>query len=112
VINIFKACKSAGADEIVPALLQQGTEHLVAHLGHIFGASLAGGYIPDACRQVKATFIPKPRKANTIYTKAKAYHLLKQCGGCHTALYSMLHVKYHKRMINFRMRMTGDEGCE
>jgi hypothetical protein len=73
VINIFKPCKSAGADKIVPALMQQGTEHLVAHLGHIFRASLAGGCIPEACRQVKATFIPKPRKVNTNYTKAKAY---------------------------------------
>jgi hypothetical protein len=58
----------------VPALLQQGTEHLVVHLDHIFRASLAGGYIPEACRQVKVTFIPKPRKANTNYTKTKAYH--------------------------------------
>jgi len=58
----------------VPALLQQGTEQLVAPLGHIFRASVAGGYIPEACRQVKATFIPKRRKANINYTKVKAYH--------------------------------------
>jgi len=34
------------------------------------------------------------------------------CGGCHTAFYSMLHFKYHRRMINFRIRMTGDGGYE
>jgi hypothetical protein len=30
--------------------------------------------IPEACRQVKVTFIPKPRKANTNYAKTKAYY--------------------------------------
>jgi hypothetical protein len=58
----------------VPAQVQQGNEHLVVHLGHIFRASLARGYKPEACRQVKATFIPKSRKTNINYTKAKAYH--------------------------------------
>jgi hypothetical protein len=36
-----------------------------------FRAYIARGYIPKAWRQVKVTFIPKPRKAN--YTEAKAY---------------------------------------
>jgi hypothetical protein len=61
---MFKPFELAGADEIVPALLQQGIEHLVAHPCHIFRACLAKGYIPKAWRQVKVMFIHKPGKAN------------------------------------------------
>jgi hypothetical protein len=71
VINTFKPFKSAGTDETVPTLLQQGVDYLMTHLGRIFRACLARGYIPIAWRQVKVTFIPKPGKAN--YTNAKAY---------------------------------------
>jgi hypothetical protein len=39
---------------------------------YIFRACIATGYISKACRQVKVTFIPKPRKAN--YTKGKAHN--------------------------------------
>ena len=74
VINTFKPFKLLGADEIVPAQLQQGIEHLASHLCYLFRACLAKGYIPIACRQVKVTFIPKPRKAN--YMEAKAYCLI------------------------------------
>jgi hypothetical protein len=70
-ISTFKLLKSAGTDEIVPALLQQGGEHLTTHLCHIFRDCLAKGYIPKAWRQVKVTFIPKTGKAN--YTEAKTY---------------------------------------
>jgi hypothetical protein len=51
--------------------LQQGAEHTVPHLCHIFRASMAYGFIPTAWRQVKVMFIPKPEKLD--YTKAKAY---------------------------------------
>jgi hypothetical protein len=70
-ITTFKPFKSAGTDGIVPALLQQGVEHLTTHLCHIFRACLARGYIPKAWRQIKGMFIPKPGKAN--YTEAMAY---------------------------------------
>jgi hypothetical protein len=70
-ISTFKPFKSAGTDGIVPALLQQGVQHLKTYLCRIFRACLARGCIPKAWRQVKVTFIPKPRKAN--YTEAKAY---------------------------------------
>jgi hypothetical protein len=30
--------------------------------------------IPEECRQVKVTFILKPRKANTNYAKTKVYY--------------------------------------
>jgi hypothetical protein len=73
-ISTFEPFRSAGTDGIVPALLQQGVDHLMTRLCHIFRACLARGYIPKAWRQVKVTFIPKPGKAN--YTKAKAYHLI------------------------------------
>jgi hypothetical protein len=65
----FKPFKSAGADEIVPALLQQVAEHVVPHLCHL--VCMVYGDIATAWRQVKVTFIPKPGKFN--YTKAKAY---------------------------------------
>jgi hypothetical protein len=64
VLGTFKPFKSAGTNEIVLALLQQGTEHLVLHLCHIFRACLAYGFTPLAWRQVKVTFIPKPRKSH------------------------------------------------
>jgi hypothetical protein len=70
-LNTFKPFKSAGTDEIVPALLQQGMEYLSPHLCCIFRACLAYGYIPKAWRQVRVMFIPKPGKPD--YTKAKAY---------------------------------------
>jgi hypothetical protein len=34
-LNTFKPFKSAGTDEIVPALLQQGVEYLSPHLSYI-----------------------------------------------------------------------------
>jgi hypothetical protein len=71
VLGTFKQFKSAGTDGIVPALLQQGLEHSVPHLCRLFKACMAHGFIPTAWRQVKLTFIPKPRKLD--YTKAKAY---------------------------------------
>jgi hypothetical protein len=61
-----KPFKSAGTDEIVPALLQQEVDYLTTHLCRIFRACLARRYIPIAWRQVKVMFIPK-------HGKAKAY---------------------------------------
>jgi hypothetical protein len=73
-ISRFKRFKSAGTSGILPALLQQGLEHLRAHLCPVFRARLARGYIPKAWTQVNVTFIPKPGKAN--YIKSKAYRLI------------------------------------
>jgi hypothetical protein len=70
-LNTFKPFKSAGTDEIVPALLQHGADLLVPHLCRIYRASMAYGFIPISWRQVKVTFIPKPGKVD--YTEAKAY---------------------------------------
>jgi hypothetical protein len=69
----FKPFKSAGTDEIVPVILQQGAEHVVPNLCRIFRACMAYGFIPTACRQVKLTFIPKPGKLD--YIEAKSYGL-------------------------------------
>jgi hypothetical protein len=71
-LSIFKPFKSAGTDEIVSALLQEGAEHLVPHLCRIFRACMAYGFIPTAWRQVKVTFIPKPGELD--YAESKAYH--------------------------------------
>jgi hypothetical protein len=73
-LGTFKPFKSAGTDEIVPALLQQGMEDLAPHLCCISTACLAYGYIPMAWRQVGVTFIPKPRKPD--YTEAKPYRAI------------------------------------
>jgi hypothetical protein len=70
-LSTFKPFKSAGTDGILPALLQQGVEHLVPHLCRIFRACTAYGFIPTAWRQIKVTFIPKPGKLD--YTEAKTY---------------------------------------
>jgi hypothetical protein len=58
--------------ESVLALLQQGVQHPVLYLCCKIKAYLAYGYISMAWRQVRVTFIPKPRKSD--YTEAKAYH--------------------------------------
>jgi hypothetical protein len=48
----LKPFRAAGADEIVPALLQQGGEQIVPQLCRIYRACLAHGFIPTARRQV------------------------------------------------------------
>jgi hypothetical protein len=70
-LSIFKPFKSAGTDGIVPALLQQGIEHLVPQLCRIFRTCMVYGFVPMAWRQVRVTFIPKPGELD--YTEAKAY---------------------------------------
>jgi hypothetical protein len=71
-LGIFKPFKSTGTIGTLPELLQQRTEHLVPRLCCIFRACMAYGIILKAWRQVKVTFIPKPRKLDN--TEAKAYH--------------------------------------
>jgi hypothetical protein len=47
-IGTFKPFKSVGTDGILPALLQQGEEHVVPHLCCIFIAGMAYGFISTA----------------------------------------------------------------
>jgi hypothetical protein len=68
---MLKPFKQAGTDKIVPALPQQGTEHLAANLCHIFRARLAGRNIPEAWRWVKLMFITQLTMVN--YVEAKAH---------------------------------------
>jgi hypothetical protein len=49
-------------DGIMPIMLQQGFEMLGGKLLKLLRASLALGYIPMSCRQVRVIFIPKPGK--------------------------------------------------
>jgi hypothetical protein len=49
-------------------------EHLVPYLYCIFRACLSYGYIPMAWRQVRMTFILKPRKSD--HTEAKVYRFI------------------------------------
>ena len=69
-LGTFKSFKSVGTDGIVTTSAA-GAEHLVTHLCRIFRADMAHGFIPEAWRQVKVTYIPKPRKL--CYTEAEGY---------------------------------------
>jgi hypothetical protein len=44
----------------MPAVLEKGTEHLEAHLCHIFRMYLARGYVPRAWRQIKVMLFLNP----------------------------------------------------
>ena len=70
-INSFGAYKSPGPDGIYPALLQQGQDLLIPILCKLFKASLAMGRVPEAWRQVRVVFIPKPNKPS--YAEAKSF---------------------------------------
>lgn len=63
-IELFKPFKSAGVDEVFPALLQQGVSIIVHHLVNIFNGCLSLRYIPSMWRLVKVVYIPKPGKAD------------------------------------------------
>jgi hypothetical protein len=52
-INTLNPFKSAGTDEIVPAVLQQGVDYLTTHVCQIFRACLARGYLPIAWGKLK-----------------------------------------------------------
>lgn len=70
-INSFHPFKSAGPDEVFPALLQWGGDTLISLLTIIFRACLAHGYIPKKWREVKVIFIPKPGKSD--YSNPRSY---------------------------------------
>jgi hypothetical protein len=63
-INIFKPFKSAGTDDIIPALLQNEVEYLDSYLCSTFRLCLTYGFIPRSLSQATMTFIPEPRKPN------------------------------------------------
>jgi ribonuclease HI len=63
-VNEFQPYKSAGPDEIFPALLQNGYEHIKYYLRRILVKSHVLGYIPKIWREVKVTYIPKAGKRN------------------------------------------------
>jgi len=66
-ICTFKLFKSAEANGLLPALLQQGVILLITHPCHIFRACLARRYIPKAWRQVKVMFTLEPEKASACH---------------------------------------------
>lgn len=70
-IQSFQPFKSAGTDEVFPALLQKSMDFIIAPLVILFRASLLTGYIPKTWRGSKVTFIPKPGKET--YGKASSY---------------------------------------
>ena len=70
-VNSFKPYKTAGIDEIFPALIQWGLHLIGDTLINIYRACLAHTYVPKMWREVKVVFIPKPGKSD--YTHAKSY---------------------------------------
>jgi ribonuclease HI len=69
-IDSFQSFKSPGPDGIFPALLQKSKHLILIHLQTFMVKSHAWGYIPNAWRQAKVSFIPK---AGKICGTAKAY---------------------------------------
>ena len=63
--------KTTGQDGIYPVLLQKGWESLLYPICSIYRTSLSTGYIPQAWRKARVTFVPKPGKID--YTTAKAF---------------------------------------
>ena len=49
---------------ILPALLEQGVDHLATHPRHTFWASLARGYIPKHGGRLRWCLSPNPRRPN------------------------------------------------
>ena len=70
-ITSFSPFKSAGPDEIFPALLQKGTEYIVPCLTPIFRACIQFGYMPEIWRRMRVVFIPKPGKDS--YERASSW---------------------------------------
>lgn len=69
-LSTFQPFKSAGKDDIFPALLQQGKETLCPLLTELFKASVTLSYIPKAWRKVRVVFIPKAGKRDKTTPKA------------------------------------------
>ena len=64
-ISSFAPFKSAGSDNIFPALLQNCSDKLAAVFSAIFTKSYTTGYIPRIWRRSKVTYIPKPGRKPT-----------------------------------------------
>lgn len=70
-IGTFKPYKAAGADNIFPALLQQGKDIIIPILCRLFRACIASSYAPKSWRNARVVFIPKPGKST--YKEPKAF---------------------------------------
>ena len=71
VLKSLSPLKSAGPDNVFPALLQKEAVFLSPHLAALFNACLRLTYIPKAWQESRVVFIPKPGKAN--YATPKSY---------------------------------------
>ena len=76
----FGPFKSAGVDEIFPALLQKTKDVMVPILKAIFIKSHAWGYIPICWRKVKVIYIPKAGKKPSY--EAKSYRPISLSSFC------------------------------
>ncbi|XP_054712945.1 RRP12-like protein [Uloborus diversus] len=73
--------KSAGPDDIIPALLQKGVDIITPHLCRIYRSCLVFGFVPYAWRTCKVIFIPKPGKLATVY-QAETLAMLACVNNC------------------------------
>lgn len=70
-VKQFQPFSSPGRDGVFPALLQWGLEALSTLLERILRACLSLKHVPNAWRDIKVVFIPKPGRVD--YTTPKAY---------------------------------------
>lgn len=92
-IHKFHSFKSAGLDEIFPALLKEGMDILIDRLGSIFKSSIALSHVPSLWEKVKVVFIPKPGR--TVHSEAKDFRPI--------SLTSFL-LKTVERLLDFYVR--------
>ena len=87
-IDSFGPFKSAGMDNIFPALLQKVKDLVIPKLKIIFIKSHAWGYIPVSWRNVKVLFIPKVGKKPSY--EAKSYRPISLTSFCLKAMERIL----------------------
>ena len=69
-MDSFSPFKSAGMDDIFPALLQRVKDIVIPILRNVFIKSHAWGYFPVSWRKVKVIFIPKAGKRPSYEAKS------------------------------------------
>ena len=87
-IDSFSHFKSAGMDDIFPALLQKVKDVVVPILKIVFTKSHAWGYVPVSWRNIKVIFIPKAGKRPSH--KAKSFRPISLSSFCLKAMERIL----------------------
>ena len=97
-LNKFSPFKSPGGDGVFPALLQRGPDSLHTILCELLRASLAYGYIPQAWRLSRVTFIPK--RGRTDHSLAKSYRPISLSSFFLKTLERLVEMYLRKRVLS------------